>query len=213
MKNDKTLIVATVAALVIGGIGGYTFGQSSERHNMHMNNSKDAEMQKQHNGMMGGMMDDAPSGDMMDHGMMMVSSEKEFITEMIPHHQEAVDTANEVLARGASTPIIKAFTEGIVRAQEEEIAQMKAWYEAWYGTPYEPSGDYMPMMRDLSALSGAELDKAFLEDMIPHHMGAIMMAHSVQGYSERPEIETFTKEIIDVQSKEIKTMRMLLQNL
>ncbi len=65
------------------------------------------------------------------------------------------------------------------------------------------------MMRDLERLSGKDLDKAFLEDMIMHHMGAIMMAHSVQGVIEHKEVEDLSKAIIDSQSKEIQLMRQL----
>jgi uncharacterized protein (DUF305 family) len=152
-------------------------------------------------------------GMMHDMGMMMVSTEKEFITEMIPHHQEVVDTAKEVLARGATTPEIKTLLEGIVTAQEKEIADMKAWYEAWYGTSYTPSGKYAPMMRDLSGLSGEDIDKVFLEDMVMHHMGAIMMAHSVQGVIEHQEVEDLANAIIDSQTKEIQLMRQLRSGL
>ena len=80
-------------------------------------------------------MDDMPMGGMMgmDHSAMMVSSEREFLTGMIPHHQEAVDTAIEVVERGGSTPEIKALAENIIIAQELEIAEMKQWHLDWYG--------------------------------------------------------------------------------
>lgn len=206
--NNNTIIVALLA-LIVGGASVYLFtnddnyrGYGDTPNGMHrmsdgtlMSNTRDTSM----GGMMGNM----------DHGMMMVGSEKEFITEMIPHHQEAVDTAKEVLARGATTPEIKTLMENIVSAQEKEIADMKSWYQTWYGTPYQPSGNYKPMMRDLSKLSGAEIDKVFLEDMVMHHMGAIMMAHSVQAYIEHDEIKVLTKAIIDSQSEEIELMRRL----
>jgi uncharacterized protein (DUF305 family) len=144
---------------------------------------------------------------------MMVQSEPEFLEEMIPHHQEGIDTAKEVIARGGSTAEIKALAEGIVTAQEIEIADMNTWYLAWYGKTYENTGVYEPMMRDLSKLSGADLDKQFLEDMIGHHMGAIMMARSVQTYIEHPEVTGLTKSIVDTQSKEIDLMRHLLSDL
>jgi uncharacterized protein (DUF305 family) len=117
----------------------------------------------------------------MPHDMhdMSVKSEREFLEHMIPHHEEAVATARQVLARGATTPDIKNLTEAIVGAQEQEIADMKSWYLAWYGEEYKETGTYQPMMRDLSLLSGAELDQTFLEDMIAHHIGAVMMAQSV----------------------------------
>jgi len=155
-------------------------------------------------GMMGGM----------DHSMMMVKSEREFLEGMIPHHQEAVDTAKEVLARGGSTPEMKKLAEDIITAQEKEITMMKEWYQAWYGEAYAADpADYKPMMRDLSSLSGAALDKVFLEDMIMHHMGAIMMAQSVQPYIENQEITDLTKAIMETQTAEIELMRQMLQSL
>jgi uncharacterized protein (DUF305 family) len=150
----------------------------------------------------------------MDHSMMVVKSEREFLEGMIPHHQEAVDTAKEVIARGGSTPEIKKLAEDIVVAQEKEIAMMKDWYQAWYGEAYvgDPK-DYKPMMRDLSKLSGAALDKVFLEDMIMHHMGAVMMAQSVQSHIEHSEMSELTKAIIKTQTEEIQSMRVMLGTL
>jgi uncharacterized protein (DUF305 family) len=164
------------------------------------------------------MMGDADTGmgnmNQMDHMMAMtVTSEREFITGMIPHHQEAVDTANEVIERGGTTPEIKQLVENIVVAQEVEIAEMKQWYADWYGEPYSDNGEYIPMMRELENVSGTELDRMFLEDMIGHHMGAIMMARSVQPYIEHDEITELTEAIVSSQSAEIAQMRQMLQGL
>ncbi|MFM2339644.1 MAG: hypothetical protein RLZZ360_280 [Candidatus Parcubacteria bacterium] len=219
MKNNTILIA--LGALVLGGLGGY--GLASGHGDWSRGGYKDRDrddatpmgMHRMPDGSMMGNTTNTPNntgmGMMggMGMGMMMVSSEKEFLTEMIPHHEEAVVTAKEVLTRGATTPEIKTLAEGIITAQEKEIASMKTWYAAWYGTPYTPSGKYEPMMRDLSKLSGKDLDKTFLEDMVMHHMGAIMMAHSVQGVIEHKEVEDLSKAIIESQSKEIRLMRQL----
>ena len=53
-------------------------------------------------------------------------SDRDFVAMMAPHHQGAIDMAKIVLAFG-SDPELKALAEGIVKAQEAEIAQMDAW--------------------------------------------------------------------------------------
>lgn len=69
------------------------------------------------------------------------------------------------------------------------------------------------MMRNLSNLSGAELDKVFLEDMIMHHMGAVMMSQSVQPYIEHKELTDLTKAIVETQTVEIQQMKKMLGEL
>ncbi len=210
MYNNKIVIAA--AMFILGGVGGYILNNNSRDTSLFQSqNAVPSGMYRMPDGSMmgngGGMSDRNGTGHMMT---MMVSSEREFIEEMIPHHQEAVDTANEVIARGGTTPEIKKLVENIVIAQEKEIADMKEWYEKWFGTPYQNVGDYVPMMRDLSTLRGEALDRTFLEDMIMHHMGAIMMAQSVQPYIEHPEINSLSKAIISTQSDEIRLMQQLL---
>jgi len=216
--NKETILVAIIAGL-IGGIGGYFIANDYKSYGFcgsYGEQNEEEILMGMHRMPDGSLMGNPGMGDMgqMDHMMsMMVSSEREFIEGMIPHHQEAVDTAKEVITRGGTTPEIKTLVENIVVAQEREIASMKQWYEAWYGTPYQDKGTYQPMMRELASLSGAELDKAFLTDMIMHHMGAIMMARSVQSSIEHDEMAELTQAIVVTQSAEITQMRSLLQSL
>jgi uncharacterized protein (DUF305 family) len=193
---NTTTIGIVAGALIIGGILGFIVANpwngTQNTHRM----SDGSHMQHMNHGMM-------------DHSMM-VQSERDFLVEMIPHHEEAVTTARQVLARGGSTAEMRTLAQNIITAQEKEISDMKRWHEEWYGTPYQPSGNYKPMMRDLSNLKGAELDKVFLEDMVMHHMGAIMMAESVQPHIEHDEIRILTEAIIRTQSEEIRFMKDLL---
>ncbi len=62
------------------------------------------------------------------------------------------------------------------------------------------------MMRSLEGKTGDRFDKAFLDEMIPHHEGAVLMAQKVLEVSERPELRKLAEEIIIAQEKEITQM-------
>ncbi|HAA28902.1 MAG TPA: DUF305 domain-containing protein [Cyanobacteria bacterium UBA8553] len=57
--------------------------------------------------------------------------DREFIRQMIPHHQEAVRMAQMVLNR-ARRPEIRNLAQSIIRTQNTEIRQMQQWEQAWY---------------------------------------------------------------------------------
>lgn len=140
---------------------------------------------------------------------MMVTSEFDYLVKMIPHHEEAIAAAGE-LAR-SSRPEMRQFGLDIIATQSAEVAQMKTWLASWY-TGRDTSVDYRPMMRDLTGLTGDALDRAFLEDMIPHHMMAVMMSQQLinRRLAVQPAVVPFATNIRDTQQAEIRTMRTWL---
>ncbi len=66
----------------------------------------------------------------MVHGQTGDDFDKAFLEAMIPHHQGAIDMAQEA-AKGAKHEEVKRMAKGIISAQQKEIDQMKAWQNAW----------------------------------------------------------------------------------
>lgn len=159
-------------------------------------------------GMMGpGMMGPGMMGPGM-MGSVAADGEASYLVEMVAHHQEAVEAAQE-LAR-SDRPAMRAFGESIVATQSAQIEQMQAWLEEWY-PDQDTDADYQPMMRDLSGLTGDRLDQTFLEDMVGHHMAAVMMSQHllVQG-ADHDDVAALAREIRDEQHAEIVMMQRWL---
>ena len=129
-----------------------------------------------------------------------------FIEAMIPHHEDAVAMADLALAR-AARPEITELATTIKATQTAEIDQMRAWYRQWYGA--EPQSRPMPMhgMVDLAALKdAADVDRAFIEAMIPHHQMAVMMAAMALPRVEQAELRTLLRAIAADQAAEVAAM-------
>ncbi|MCT0217540.1 DUF305 domain-containing protein [Synechococcus sp. CS-1329] len=158
-------------------------------------------------------------------------SDQQFIVMMIPHHDGAIAMADLALTR-AKRPEIKALAKSIKASQTRENAQMRAWYKQWYdkdvpswgpGTGWGwqggmgmgmgmgmgggMGGGAMGGWTNLSALSAApDFDRAFIEQMIPHHQMGVMMASMAQTNSQHPELRQLQQAMVRVQSDEIQQM-------
>ena len=142
---------------------------------------------------------------------MAVASEFEYLTRMIPHHDEAIATAR-ILQHGTERQEMRGFAASIIDTQSAEVQRMKEWLAVWY-PGRDTRASYQPMMRDLTGLSGSALDRAFLEDMIPHHMMAVMMSQQLLASSlpRHDTVNPFASNIRDTQRSEIQMMSAWLR--
>ena len=142
---------------------------------------------------------------------MMGDLDRQFIEEMIPHHEDAVLMAELALKKSDNEEIIK-LAENIKREQSREIDEMRSWYKLWYGTdvPEYVGGMSQGMMSggtDLESLENAELfDKEFIEQMIPHHQMALMMVSMMLQGTEHVEMQKLAEDIVRTQTEEINQM-------
>lgn len=136
-----------------------------------------------------------------------------FIEQMIPHHDDAIAMAKLAQTR-ATHPEIKQLAENIIKSQSAENALMRQWYKNWFGREL-PQGDQVMMhhgmmstQADMDKLENASgFDLVFIEEMIPHHQMAVMMASMLKGGSGREEMKKLADDIITAQTSEIDQMK------
>jgi uncharacterized protein (DUF305 family) len=163
-------------------------------------------------------------------GNRMGPSDQNFITMMIPHHEGAIAMADLALTR-SKRPEIVQLARSIKSSQTRENAEMLRLYRQWYGSDL-PQWDtamgwgwrhggmmgsgLMPGRSARGDWSGtnlevlrraADFDRAFLEQMIPHHQMGVMMASMEFNTTTRPEMRRLSEQMIRVQNQEIATMQ------
>lgn len=152
------------------------------------------------------------------------SLDSHFIEQMIPHHEDAIAMSTLALEK-ALRPEVKTLAQNIIDSQTKENIQMKAWYKEWFGRDV-PTGTvgmsghgmmggsemHMGDSTDLERLKEAEdFDREFVEQMIPHHQMAVMMATMLRNSTQRTEMKNLAEDIIEAQQKEISLMKKWLK--
>lgn len=152
------------------------------------------------------------------------SADEMFVTMMIPHHQQAIEMSNLILAKDGVDERMVTLAQRIKDAQGPEIETMTGWLADW-GVPYDESsgtgmegmdGGGMMSEEDMAALetaTGADAARLFLEGMIVHHQGAIDMAQTELDSGQNPEVLALAQQVIDGQGAEITTMQEILDGL
>jgi uncharacterized protein (DUF305 family) len=146
-----------------------------------------------------------------------------FVQGMVPHHQQALEMTAMVDGRTASKRI-PLLAERIEVSQTDEIAQLENWLtERDEAVPGEHShhGDHAELMPgmltgdELEALRAAEgrrFDRLFLNYMIRHHEGAVIMVEELFNGDggQEPQVFHLARHIESDQLVEISRMKQML---
>lgn len=141
-----------------------------------------------------------------------------FARMMIPHHAQAVEMSDIVLAKEGVPDAVRDLAAKIKAAQAPEIELMTGWLGNWGESPESTGHAHHGMdgmmsdadMDTLKAASGADAARLFLTQMIAHHEGAIAMARTEAADGRNPDAITLSEKIISEQESEIREMKELL---
>ena len=144
-----------------------------------------------------------------------------FIVQMIPHRRAAIQMSQNILRFHPSQPV-QRFAQRVIDQQTREIAQMEAALPAGSQLA-NPTADLrlcqrrMDLIyREMYAKMGSAPENnaraaVFLQQMIPHHQGAVRMAENALKYDVCTELVPLLRTIAVRQRQDIAQMRSLLR--
>jgi len=152
----------------------------------------------------------------------------QFMTDMIPHHNQAMQMA-ELVPDRTNRQELNDVAGRINASQEDEIAFMQQWlrergepipeptaHDAMH-TTHKMAGMASPEeMAELATLEGTDFDRLFLALMITHHEGAVTMVEELlelPGSAYDPVLFQFTDDVTNDQTTEIERMNAILVSL
>ena len=146
-------------------------------------------------------------------------AEKAFLTGMAHHHESAIEMAKIAKERGKDA-FIRRLADQIVTAQQQEIAKMERIYRRLFdrelvgnpmaheqlGLSAEAAGmTHSPETNEMLR-SADPFDRAFVDEMVPHHRGAVAMSKAVLRSTKDTELRELAEAIISTQQREISAM-------
>ena len=151
------------------------------------------------------------------------SISQNFIVQMIPHHQAAIEMSKNILQYTTCIPL-QEIAEGIVAEQTQSIADLEAVLPIC-STEDNSAQDLCRYRREvdriintmLTAMEAAGADNKvnadFMRDMIPHHRGAVELSRSALCCPICSGLRPILGAIICSQTKGICQMQRLLNSI
>lgn len=143
--------------------------------------------------------------------MMHAMTDRTFLTMMIPHHESAIRMSRAIL-KTTRDPQVKAWATAIVAEQQREITQMQGLLKGLGGPATGMDAGMMTMegMMPASGPRSTNPDVAFVQEMIPHHGMAVMMATHLLMQTTNPVMQKLGRDIITAQTDEIYAFQQFL---
>ncbi|KHK97105.1 hypothetical protein LK09_12555 [Microbacterium mangrovi] len=148
------------------------------------------------------------------------AADEMFATMMIPHHEQAIEMSDTLLAKSGVDPEVSALAKRVKASQTPEIQRMNGWLKEW-GVDASSSmsgmdhGSKKATMSDadmaaLAKADGQAASRLYLTQMIAHHQGAITMAEAEQKNGRNKAALALAGQIVAAQKAEIAEMKRLL---
>ncbi len=138
-----------------------------------------------------------------------------FLQNMVLHHTQAM-TMSQIARNQASAAQVKDLAARIEAEQSPQIQQMNSLLTEWgipapattgaTGTTNAVGHGQLP-----GTVSGAGVDRAFLEMMIVHHQDAVDMSQIELAQASNPATRNLAQQIISAEQAQISEMQTLLQ--
>jgi uncharacterized protein (DUF305 family) len=148
-------------------------------------------------------------------------ADKNFVQNMIVHHEQAV-WMSDLAPERASSRDVKELASRISDVQGLEIGAMNRWLSQHSIPTVNPTapdhhtgGDHASMpgmatqeqLQQLENAKGEAFDKLWLQLMIAHHEGALTMAEEVRSSGIDVRVQEIADDVVVEQTDEIQRMR------
>lgn len=147
------------------------------------------------------------------------SAELDFISQMIPHHEGAIEMAAYEIQYGKDFTMIQ-LAKSILAEQKSELQQMHLWLQQSTVVRTAATAEFQSSMDDTMDImmktmpensNLTNVDQAFASVMRPHHQAAIDMAKVVLRFSRDQQTNAFANGLISSEQVEIEQMSLFLK--
>lgn len=163
--------------------------------------------------------DDDDDGQPASRGDQPQAAEKAFLTGMVAHHRSAIEMARIAEERGRDR-FVTQLAEDIISSQDLEIVRMEEIHERLFDGELKPDAaahDRLGLSAEEAGMthsaetsrklrSADPFDRAFVDEMVPHHEGAVRMARAVLKSATDSDLRELAQGIISAQEREVEEM-------